>query len=361
MQRLYILAPLTKLSFPLRGKIIKGGDLMRKITSFISITLLFTFIISYPPPAKQAVAEVDNTKTVQLGGEPFGIKMFSDGVLVIGVEDTIYGSDTPSPAVIAGIKENDIIKSIDGDIITSNEHFTKLIRNSGGNELILNIDRNGKLLKLKITPEYDLTGIPRVGLWIKDSAAGIGTITYYDTENSNFGALGHGICESQTGKLIPLSYGEVAKASISDVVKSENGKVGSLNGYFEGDILGEAYLNSENGIFGSLSCQTYSETIEVADKNEVKIGDAYIYCTIDGNKKERYEIKIKRLSHGSNQAMVIEITDPDLLSVTGGIVQGMSGSPIVQNGKLVGALTHVLVNIVTSGYGIYIEDMMNIN
>ncbi len=334
---------------------------MKKATSFIILTLIFTFVFSYTPSAKQVVADSYNTKTVQLGGEPFGIKMFSDGVLVIAVEDSIYGSDEPSPAVIAGIKENDIIKSVNGDIITTNEHFTEIIKNSGGKELNLNIDRNGKLLQLNMTPQYDLAGILRVGLWIKDSAAGIGTITYYDTENSTFGALGHGICESQTGKLMPLSYGEIAKASINNVTKSENGKVGSLNGYFEGAILGKAYANCEKGIFGNLICETYSDSIEIANKDEVKTGDAYIYCTVEGYKKECYEIKIKRLSYGNNQSMVIEITDPDLLAVTGGIVQGMSGSPIVQNGKLVGAVTHVLVNNVTSGYGIYIEDMMNLN
>lgn len=332
---------------------------MKKATIFtIVISIFTTIILSYSPQSQQVMAEVEDTKVVQLGGEPFGIRMFSDGVLVIEVEDTLYGSDIPSPASIAGIKANDIIKTVNGETLMSNEQFTKIITNSNKNDLLLTIDRNGEIIEKTLTPQYDSRGTLRAGLWIKDSAAGIGTITYYDTDTSSFGALGHGICESQTGKLIPLSYGEIAKASINDVDKSENGDVGSLNGFFEGEIIGDAYTNCESGIFGNLKTETESEFVEVADKSEVKLGKAEIFCTVDGSSKESYEIKIKRLSHNGDDTMVIEITDPELLEITGGIVQGMSGSPIVQDGKLVGAVTHVLVNNVRCGYGIYIEEML---
>lgn len=332
---------------------------MKKAITLTLIISLLAVTFSYTPQTQQAVAEVKEVRTVQLGGEPFGIKMFSDGVLVIEVESTLYGSDIPSPASLADIKANDIIKSVNGETLYSNEQLTDIIINSNRNELNLSIDRNGEIIETTLIPQYDSQGNLRAGLWIKDSAAGIGTITYYDTSTNTFGALGHGICESKTGKLIPLSYGEIAKASISDVTKSKNGEVGSLNGYFEGDILGDAYLNCECGVFGSLSVETQNEFIEVAEKSEVRTGDAQIYCTVNGNVKKCYDIKIKRLSHNGDSSMVIEITDPELLEITGGIVQGMSGSPIIQDGKLVGAVTHVLVNAPTKGYGIFIENMLD--
>ena len=332
---------------------------MKRVLLFISVIVVVLSSSSYTPHSQNVMAETEVNKTVYLGGEPFGIKMFSDGVLVINVERTLYGTDVPSPASISGIKANDIIKKVNGITMESNEHFTELVTKSNQKELVLTIERNGEIKEINVTPKYDLQGNLRLGIWIKDSAAGIGTITYYDAETSTFAALGHGICESQTGKLIPLSYGEIAKANINDIVKSKNGSVGALNGYFEGEIIGEAYKNCENGIFGNLYSDYHNDIVEIAEKHEVKNGNAEIYCTIDGSEKKKYEIKIRKNSYGNNNSMLIEITDPELLEKTGGIVQGMSGSPIVQNGKLVGAVTHVLVNNVKCGYGIYIEDMIN--
>ena len=332
---------------------------MKKAVSLTAAIVLFLATISYTPNAQPTIAQNYETKKVILGGEAFGIRMFSDGVLVIEVEKSLYGSESPSPALLADIKANDIIKSANGTTLTSNEQFTEMILTSDEKPLELVIDREGEIIETELIPRYDSKGNLRAGLWIKDSAAGIGTITYYDNETLSFGALGHGICESQTGKLIPISYGEIAKASINDVTKSENGKVGSLNGYFEGDILGYAETNLSCGIFGNYEENIQGETIETASRNEVKTGKAEIVCTLSGCEKESYDIRIKKLNHNGENTMVIEITDPELLDITGGIVQGMSGSPIIQDGKLVGAVTHVLVNNVRCGYGIYIEDMIN--
>lgn len=331
---------------------------MKKAVSLTVAVILFLATISYTPKAQQTIAQNTKSNKVIVGGEAFGIRMFSDGVLVIEVAKTLHGLESPSPALLADIRANDIIKSADGVILTSNEQFTDIIQNSVERTLKLMIDRNGEILETELTPVYDSQGNLRAGLWIKDSAAGIGTVTYYDSETLSFGALGHGICESQTGKLLPLSYGEIAKASINDVTKSENGKVGALNGYFEGDILGYAETNLNCGIFGHFEDEIKGTLVETADKEQVKVGKAEILCTVSGSEKERYDIRIKKLNHSGESTMVIEITDPDLLSITGGIVQGMSGSPIIQNGRLVGAVTHVLVNNVKCGYGIYIEDMM---
>lgn len=332
---------------------------MKKTITSILVISLISFMFSYDTAPKQAVANTDEEKTVILGGESFGIRMFSDGIMVIEIEDTIFGTETTSPAKEAGLEVNDIIKAANGEFLYSNEQFTELIIGSNGESMDLLINRNESEIIKTITPIKDLNGNYRVGMWIKDSAAGIGTITYYDPENLSFGALGHGICESKTEKLIPISFGEVDKATISSVTKSENTKVGSLNGYFNGDVIGEAIYNNECGIFGFTNNEVIGEEIKVADKSEIKTGHAQIYCTVSDNNKKSYDIKIKRLPRKGDNTMVIEITDDELLSLTGGIVQGMSGSPIVQNNKIVGAVTHVLVNNVSCGYGICIEDMIN--
>lgn len=330
---------------------------MKKTISIIVLVSVLVSLFCWVEPAEYVVADTSK-KMVQLGGEAFGIKMFSDGVMVVAVEDKLIGSDVVSPAVNAGIEVNDVIKSVNSEKILSNEQFTEIVAESVNMPLDLSVERKGKIMNITLTPVSDEQGNPRVGLWIKDSAAGIGTITYYDTENSSIGALGHGICESGTGEIIPLSYGEIANANINSITKSENGKVGSLNGYFDGEIIGQVNKNTDFGIFGSLIINNENEYIEVGKKQEVKLGKAQIYCTVDSEDKKAYDIKIKRLSNCGEEKMVIEITDLELLELTGGIVQGMSGSPIVQNGKLIGAVTHVLVNDVKCGYGIYIEDMM---
>ena len=216
---------------------------MKKRITFASIILVFVLILSYSAPANQAIAESNSEKSVILGGEAFGIRMFSDGVIVVGVEENLSGTNESSPAVTAGIEVNDIIKSANGQSICSNEEFTEIITSSKNEPISLIIERNSEALSLTLTPQYDSQGILRAGLWIKDSAAGIGTITYYDTETCSFGALGHGICESSTGTLMPISYGEIAPAVINDIEKSENGEVGSLNGYFEDTEIGKVKNN----------------------------------------------------------------------------------------------------------------------
>ncbi|MBQ7818648.1 MAG: hypothetical protein IJ341_03005 [Bacteroidales bacterium] len=331
---------------------------MKKMKFAIIMFLVISVFTFYIPENKQVLAQAEGSKKVSLGGESFGIRMFSDGVLVIGVEDTLFSNNVVSPALLAGIKPNDVIKSADGVILNTNEELSMIIENSGEKEISLKIDRNGKEIDTVLIPKADSQGNYKAGMWVKDSAAGIGTVTYYDNETSSFGALGHGICESETGKLIPIGYGEIANAKISGVDKSNNGDVGSLNGYFDGEIIGKATVNSENGVFGVIEKDSKTQLIDVADKKEVKVGNAKIYCTVDNGEKRSYNIKVKRLKVSGEDTMLIEITDPELLEITGGIVQGMSGAPIVQNEKLIGAVTHVLVNNVKCGYGIYIEDML---
>ncbi len=332
---------------------------MKKIIKAISVALILSMtMISSQSESAPVIAEAQSERKVVLGGDAFGIRMFSDGVMVIKVEEKLFGSDEPSPAFLAGIKEKDVIKSADGVKLYTNEQFSEILKTYENKELELCIERNTELIKLSIQPAKDSDNNVRCGMWIKDSAAGIGTVTYYDIENSTFGALGHGIYETESEMLIPLSYGEIVKTRITDTDKSKNGKVGSLNGYFSDESLGDAYKNTEVGIFGKTNCETSGNCIEIGTKSDVKTGKAQIYCTVDGFDKKAYDIEIKRINGRDDKDMVIKITDPELLKNTGGIVQGMSGSPIVQNEKLIGAVTHVLVNDVSTGYGVFIEDMM---
>lgn len=328
---------------------------MKKYVKVLAILVLFLTTITYSPPT-ETVSATDTPYYVQLGGEPFGIRLFSDGVLVIKVEEKLCGDKEQSPAFEAGIKKNDIIKKVNSENIYSSYDLTEAVKRYS--DLELTIQRNGETHLIKTSPKCDKCGNPKLGIWVKDSSAGIGTVTYYDDNKGIFGTLGHGIYESETGTIMPLYYGEITKANIYDVTKSVNGKAGTLNGYFEDEIIGKAYKNSDVGIFGRMTENQNKDYIETASKGEVNLGDALIYTTVKGCEKKAYNIKIKRLNTHSDKGMLIEITDPELLEVTGGITQGMSGSPIVQNGKLVGALTHVLINNVEYGYGIYIEDMM---
>lgn len=203
-----------------------------------------------------------------------------------------------------------------------------------------------------------------IGAWVRDSCAGIGTITYYDEQNNYFAALGHGICDNDTSYLMPLERATVLSASISGISKSSSGKAGSLNGYFKDEVLGNLIKNTPIGIFGRPE-ENYSykqKQVELAQTDEIKVGDASVFTTISGNNAEEYKIEITRIcnkSKDSNENFVIRITDNRLLEECGGIVQGMSGSPIIQNGKLVGAVTHVFLNKPQEGFGIDIQNMVS--
>ncbi len=311
-------------------------------------------------PIKTVNVTKTQRKYVTPGGIPFGIKLVSDGVLITAVGGVNCRGKIVAPARDAGIKCGDAIISVNGKRVYSNEDVFKEMKK----EVSLEIrHQNGECQKYQLEAVLDPSDNSyKLGIWVRDSSAGIGTITFFDSQNGTFGGLGHPVCDSDTGNMLALLKGEVVAAEIGSVVKGKNGSPGRLCGQFlpfkeSGKIL----ENNETGVFGTLkNVKTTADPIPVAFKQEIKTGKATILTTISGTKAEEFKIEIEKICIGnrSTKNMVVHITDERLLSRTGGIVQGMSGCPIIQNGKLIGAVSHVFVNDSTRGYAIFAENML---
>lgn len=316
-------------------------------------------------PVKTSTVSVIKQNSVVVLGNPFGIKIYSEGVMVVGTTDVDTKAGLKNPALISGIKKGDIIISIDGLNVSSNEDIAKIIEESGGKSLKFSVTRNGKNMQFKVKPLKSKTENKyKIGIWVRDSSAGIGTFTFYSPKNKIVAGLGHAICDNDTGKIIPLNYGELVDADILTVSKGKSGTAGELKGIFKNTTFGEFLYNSQVGVFGKVTENvTFNgEYVQVANKQEVKTGKAEILSTIEGNTPQRFECEIEKVhfnDESNTKNMIIRITDKKLLKETGGIVQGMSGSPILQNGKLIGAVTHVFLNDATKGYGIFAENMLD--
>lgn len=301
---------------------------------------------------------------VYLGGYPLGITIDGDGVTIIGLNEFVAENGSLCcPAMDAGLEINDVIVELGDKTIYGSSKLAEIAGRSNGKALAVKYIRDGEIRESKIVPQKDFTTKQyRLGLWSKDSSSGIGTLTYVRT-NLNFGSLGHPITDAK-GNIIECKNGGVFKCSIDGVEKGRKGAAGELKGSFNFEKrIGNIYANNKFGAFGTFNTlpNYCNETISVADISEVRVGKAQIYCTLDGNTRESYDIEIVKAvpqTSRDDRGMVIHVTDPKLLDKTGGIVQGMSGSPIVQNGRLVGAVTHVFVNDPTRGYGMYAKWML---
>lgn len=315
-------------------------------------------------PIKTVHLTTADRASVTPGGTAFGIKLFTKGVIVIDTNSVDSKEGNISPAKLCGIEKGDIILNIDGKNIRSNEQVTEIISSSNGRRLEITYLRGGIEKKTVMSPVMAKSDNRyKGGMWVRDSSAGIGTITYYDRRTGNFAGLGHGICDVDTGEIMPLSEGEVCDVQINSVKKGKSGAPGELKGSFVSQkSVGKLYINNESGIFGTLDKAPNSlKPIPVMLKQEVKAGPAKIICTLDQGGPREYDIQIDRVDLNpktQTKNMMISVTDEELLAKTGGIVQGMSGSPIIQNGKLVGAVTHVFVNDPKRGYGIFAENML---
>ena len=321
-----------------------------------------TRVFGVVPLKKVTVDVYDEIKLIP-GGMPFGVKLYTDGIIVVGISEVEGESGKKEPASESGLQVRDVITEVNGKTVNTANEVSSAIEQSDGNPVSLTVKRNGKTLNLQITPVFSKTdNLYRAGLWLRDSTAGIGTITFISPENNTFAGLGHGICDIDTGELLPLRKGVVVDVTIKSITKGLVGSPGELNGYFSPGKIGSLVGNTMCGVYGMLSKTldtSHSEALNIGLKNEIKLGECLVYCTIN-DKLDKYTAEIVKLCNKNEEQknFVIKITDKRLLDATGGIVQGMSGSPIIQNNKLVGAITHVLVNDPTKGYGIFIENML---
>lgn len=315
-------------------------------------------------PIGKAVVNRTGKRLVYLSGEPIGMKLYTEGVLVVGLTDVDCNGRNVNPAEKAGIKTGDIILTANSIPVSSNSTLRKIIESSANKAIDLLISRDSKSLRVSLTPvKSDSEGAYKAGMWIRDSSAGLGTLTFIEPSDNTFAALGHAVFDSDTSVRLPVLTGQLTTASITSVSKSKGKSAGSLNGRIKpSGVIGIIRENSDTGIFGVTDMDmSHLPLVRVAEKQEVQVGKALVLCTVDGEKPKYYDIEIKSVSYNESKVtknMVIEITDAELLEVTGGIVQGMSGSPILQNGRLVGAVTHVFLNDCKKGYAIFAENML---
>ncbi len=314
-------------------------------------------------PVKQVSVTVDEERRLIPGGQSVGVAIRTEGVVVVGSSD--LGS-VASPARLAGLRAGDRILSVNGVAVTGAQHLTELV--SDGNEAEFEIERDGERQMIAFSPALDgRDNAYRLGVWVRDSTAGIGTLTFYDPQQKTFGALGHAITDVDTGIVLPVGEGGIYESSVVDVNKGKSGQPGELLGqFFDAEtMLGEVKENTDYGIFGNaeqeISNPLYPEGLPVGTRADVSLGKAELLTTLVDGEIRSYEIEIVKLadqSEAATRSMVIRVTDEELLEKTGGIVQGMSGSPIIQNGRIIGAVTHVFVNDPTQGYGVYLDWML---
>lgn len=294
-------------------------------------------------------------------GTVFGIKLFTDGVIVASLSDIYTESGVCCPAAEAGIQPGDYLLTADGRDIPDNATLAQYIGSSQGEPIAFQIRRGDEVLEVEVDPVYG-GGSFKTGMWVRDSAAGIGTLTFYDPESGKFGGLGHGICDMDTSGVMTLKSGEPAPITLSGIVKGEKNAPGQLRGYFSSDeSLGTLLANKETGVYGTLNTVPSSEAVEVLTREEVEPGPVQLMVCLDETGPQLYDGEIEEIVDRDSQTknLVVHVTDPRLIEKTGGIVQGMSGCPILQNGKMAGAVTHVFTEDPTRGYGIFIENMLD--
>ena len=308
---------------------------------------------------------IDDMEVIPLGNL-IGMKLYTNGILVVGMSE-IYGQDNKiyKPYENSGIKEGDTIIKVDDNEVLSTDELIECINSSKGKEIKITYIHNRETLETRIIPIETETNKFKIGLWVRDTAAGVGTATFYDTKTKEIATLGHGIQDIDTEELIDISSGEITTTDIISIQKGEQGEAGKIQGTVEKqESIGEIKNNTYFGVYGILSRTDKfenKEKMKIATRNEIKLGDAEILCELENNNVKSYKIKIKKIyinNNSNNKSMLLEITDEELLNKTGGIIQGMSGSPVIQNGKIIGALTHVLIQNPKEGYAVFADLMI---
>lgn len=329
-----------------------------------SLTLRFMGV-----PVRQVALSVQQPRRVVPGGHNIGVALRTRGVLVVGVSDINTESGAVCPAREAELRAGESIEQIDGQAVNSVDEFTQLLAASGGAPVELTIAGEDGERTAQVTPVLDPhDGAYRLGAWVRDSTAGVGTLSFYDPATGSYGALGHAICDVDTGGVLPVYDGEILKSDVVAIREGERGAPGELRGAFieQALRLGSIAENLDCGIYGSMysavSNPLYPDGVTVSNRTLVHTGPAQLLTTLDEQGIRAYDCEITRVfrqDSPSTRSMILKITDPELIERTGGIVQGMSGSPILQDGMLIGAVTHVFVNDPTQGYGIYIDWMLD--
>ena len=312
-------------------------------------------------PIKTVRALVETRPAVTVCGTPFGVKMFSEGALIVGFSDLNTAEGTINPAKKAGLRLGDRVVRMDGVLTETNDAVHDALEAAAGAPVRLIYIREGEQFQTQLTPAWDSTaGQWRAGMWVRDSSAGVGTMTFVDNDAGVFAGLGHPISDSDTGESVALRSGEIVPCQIVGCTSGTVGSPGELKGRFlSTHALGSICINGETGVYGRTRAVFSGPEAEIAFAQEVVPGDAEIWTTVDGEAPQHYQIRIEKVNDADpHRNMILHVTDRRLLAKTGGIVQGMSGSPILQNGRLVGAVTHVLVNDPTRGYGIFAQTML---
>lgn len=342
-----------------QGTRLSGNNKPENIGEEFNVELKAFGIIPFSTVSVEVVDELQ----VAVLGTPFGMKLYTEGVLVIDMTDVETEKGNVNPAKDAGIIKGDYIVSVDGRKISTNEELSAAVEASAGNEMKFEIKRGGKTKIIRFCAALSKeTNSYKVGLWVRDSSAGIGTLTFYSPATEVVCGLGHGVCDEDTKELLELDSGELVTAEIISVEKGSAGSPGQLKGKFTNSTIGAIDLNSEDGVFSLLKGKlSLSNLTEIALKQEIKDGAAQLLCTVNGDSPKLYSCTVKKRNSAylsPTQNLIVTVNDSELLNLSGGIVQGMSGSPIIQNGKLIGAVTHVLIDDPTSGYGIFAENML---
>ena len=315
---------------------------------------------SHQEDSAAAAAAQDTSRQVIPLGSAFGIKLFTDGVIVASLSDIYTEEGVCCPAAEAGILPGDYLLQADGQDIPDNGALARYIGSSQGESISFQVRREDQVFSVEVTPVYG-EGSFKTGMWVRDSAAGIGTLTFYDPATGVFAGLGHGICDMDTNGVMALKSGEPAPITLSGIVKGQADSPGQLRGYFSSqESLGTLLANRETGVYGTLHQAPAGEAVETLTREEVATGPVQLLVSLDETGPQLYEAEIQEIINRdkTTKNLVVQVTDPRLLERTGGIVQGMSGAPILQNGKLAGAITHVFTEDPTLGYGIFISNML---
>ncbi len=313
-------------------------------------------------PLKSVSLEVWEDRELLVGGSMLGIDLYTDGILVLGTGKIETESGSVSSPAKGIVHTGDRIRKVNGVEVSSVEQVDALIAESGGEAVILELTREGTLQTVSVTPILDQNHMPRIGIWIRDRAQGLGTLTFVDPASGMFGAVGHGISDVDLETVLPVQDGLITEAKIRHLVKGEKGEPGEVEGSLTGIVSGRVTKNTDMGVYGTYQGDVSTmQSLPIALRDDITEGEAVIYSDILEDTVRAYTVQIEKTSGIPvfDTGLVVTITDERLLNATGGVIQGMSGCPLVKDGMLIGAVTHVFVNDPTRGYGVYIEDMLS--